>query len=283
MTRALAALTLLSASAAADPLVVATGDPGGHVTTQVAVGCLSPGARCEKTAGARRTAGIFGLRGSESVVDGSDAKAGLALSSLSRSVVTDPRGGVTARAGHMAFIGGGRGGVEGGLGVDLGFGLFHAMGNRHGPFSRLGGRAFVLGSSVFYASLVELPQFELGYQLLSRDLYLELAPRVGSVLTGRMNPGDDRRRLGPTFEWGGRLALGAGPLDLDVELTRVTPRDADYGSVDLVSALLCGGARRLGACFEARWFHGATDGRAQRVDTVLLAVTLGSAEKPMGH
>ncbi len=28
---------------------------------------------------------------------------------------------------------------------------------------------------------------------------------------------------------------------------------------------------------------GATDGRAQRVDTVLLAVTLGSAEKPMGH
>ncbi len=283
MNRLLGALVFLSASAAADPLVVATGGPAGPVTTKVAVGCLSPGARCEKAPEVRRNTGIFGLRGSESAVDGSDARGGLALSSLSAAHVTDPRGGVTARAGHVAFIGGGRAGLEGGLGAELGFGLFHALGPGHGPFSRLGGRAFILGSSVFYASLVELPTLELGYQLLRRDLHLELAPRVGPVLTGRMNPGDDRRTLGSTFEWGGRLSLGAGPLDLEIELTRIAPREADaHGGVDMLAVLFCGGARRLGACFDARWFRGATDRRASRVNTVLLAVTLGSAEKPEG-
>lgn len=275
------ALLALAPEARADELVVA-GDggepaPAAQVKAQVAMGCLRPGARCEDPRGAHKVVGLFGIRGGETAVHGADAKAGVSLHSVSSSYVTDRRGGVSARAGHFAFLGGGRGGMEGGIGLDVGFGLYHPAGRAHGPFSRLGGRGFLLGNPVFFASLVELPQLQLGYQVLTRDLHLELAARGGPVLAGRLNPDGERRRLGGSFEWGGHAALGAGPLNLELEFSHVEPGEDDpYGGVDVLSALLCGGARYLGACFDARLFRGATDSRADPVRTLLFGVSLGS-------
>jgi hypothetical protein len=276
--RALSIVLLASTPGIADELVVAADDGGGHATVAVAVGCLQPGARCEKVRSDRRVVGIFGLRADETAVEGSDVKAGVSLSTVSMSTFTDHEVGVTARAGHFAFVGGSRGGMEGGLGVDIGLGLTQELGRGHGPFSRLGGRGFLLGHPVFYASMIELPQIQLGYQILRGDFHLELSARGGPVLAGRLKPGDDRRKLGGTFEWGGHLALGAGPLDLAVEFSHIEARGEDAsGGVNIVSALLCGGARTLGACFDAKWFQSATDQRSERVDALLLAVTLGSS------
>lgn len=275
------ALLALSPRAGADELVVATDGgepgPGAAVKTEVAIGCMRPGARCEDPRSSHEVAGLFGIRGGETSVHGLDTKAGVSLHSVSSSYATSRRGGVSARASHFAFIGGGRGGMEGGIGLDVGFGLYHPVGSEHGPFSRLGGRGFLLGNPVFFASLVELPQLQLGYQFLKRDLYLELAARGGPVLAGRVNPDDQRRRLGGSFEWGGHLAVGAGPLNLGIELGHVEPGEDDpHGGVDILSALLCGGARYLGACFDARVFRAATRERREPVRTVLLGVTLGS-------
>ncbi|MBK8994697.1 MAG: hypothetical protein IPM35_02955 [Myxococcales bacterium] len=284
------ALLALSTRARGDELVVATDGgepgPGAGVKTQVAVGCMRPGARCEDPKSSHEVAGLFGIRGGETAVHGRDTKAGVSLHSVSTSYVTSRRGGVSARAGHFAFIGGGRGGMEGGLGLDVGFGLYHAVGDGHGPFSRLGGRGFLLGNPVFFASLVELPQLQLGYQLLRRDLHLELGARGGPVLAGRVNPDDERRRLGGSFEWGGHLAVGAGPLNLGIELSHVEPGENDpQGGVDILSALLCGGAGYLGACFDARLFRAASEERREPIRTVLFGVTLGShtAEPRPGH
>lgn len=284
------ALLALPAQGRADELAVATDGgepgPGAAVKTQVAIGCMRPGARCEDPRSSHEVAGLFGIRGGETSVHGLDAKAGVSLHSVSTSYVTSRRGGVSARAGHFAFIGGGRGGMEGGIGLDVDFELYHAVGDNHDPFSRLGGRGFLLGNPVFFASLVELPQLQLGYQLLKRELHLELAARGGPVLAGRVNPDDERRRLGGSFEWGGHLAVGVGPLNLGVELSHVEPGEGDpHGGVDILSALLCGGARYMGACFDARLFRAATDRRNEPVQTVLFGVSLGShtGEPPSGH
>jgi len=274
------ALFALAPQSRADDLVVAGdgGEPGpaAAVKAEVAVRCLRPGARCEGRAPAHKAVGLFGLRASEAKVLGHDAKATLALASLSTSYVTSRDGGVSARAGHFALLGGGRGGMEYGLGLDLGFGLYHPLGDGHGPFSRIGGRGFVHRSPVLYASLVELPQLQLGYQLLRRSLHLELAARGGPVLAGRVSPEDERRRLGGSFEWGGHAALRGGPLDLELEFSHVEPREGERdGGVDVLSALFCGGARYLGACFDARVFRGATERADSRATSVLFGVTLG--------
>ncbi|MBK7582703.1 MAG: hypothetical protein IPI67_21215 [Myxococcales bacterium] len=275
-------IALLSSSAGADELVVATAevtaspqlDPDSPNTK---LDCLRPGARCPRRGLEQQVVALFGLRGSETAVAGSDTKGGVSLSSTSASYLTDRQAGVSARASHFAFLGGGRGGMQGGIGVDLGIGLYQAVGPHHGPFSRLGGRGFVLSYPVFYASLIELPDLQLGYQWLSRSLHLELALRAGPVLTGRMHPDGERRRLGGGFEWGGHTALRAGAVSFELELTHVEGRDDQpRGGVDLVAASLCGGARFLGACFDARLFSGRTDSGASPRETVVFGLSVGS-------
>jgi hypothetical protein len=237
--------------------------PQASVDIRAAVGCMRPESRCPERDTVHSLPSLFGIRAGQTAVHGSDTKASLGLVSESAAYLTDHRAGFTARSAHFAMLGGGRAGIEGGLGLGVGLGLYQGLGQNHGPFSRLGGRGFLMGNAAFYASLLELPQLELGYQLFDRDLHLELSAHGGAVLTGRYHPDDERRRLGSAFAWGGLAAARVGPIDLDVDFTRVGASDSDpNGPLDLVSALLCGSVHYFGVCFDTHVFAGDPAGTA---------------------
>lgn len=271
---------LLSASAHAEapaPLVIAESPGPGQVTARVAVGCVPPS--CPSDSTVQILPNLFGLRASETAIDGRDPKAAVGLVSESVSYLQDPKAGVNARLSHFALLGGGRSGLEGGLGVSLAGGLLVPVGADHGPFSRLGLRAQMLGNDVLWTSLVELPELELGYQLLRRTLHLELAARGGAVLVGRYNPDGARRPLGSAFEYGGLVATRVGAVDFDLEWTRIEARGSDPGTpVDVLSALLCGGANYFGVCFDARLYAGDVReaGRVRERTSAFIGLSLGA-------
>lgn len=280
------ALGLCATHARAEPLEVAGdgGEPGPSVAVEASVAsrCKPRSSNCRRSAARRSGVSLFGLRGSESKVTGVDTKPGLTLSSSSSTRVTDAESRVSLRAQHFALFGGGRGGVEGGIGVDLAIGLSERVGEWQTLFSRLGGRGFLLGNGAFYASLVELPSFELGYQWLDRVGHFELAPRVGPVLAGRYHPSDERRRLGAAFEWGGHASVGTGGLLFELAAFRVEAGDGQPGPVDLVQGQLCGGARFLGACLDVRAFRGRARAQGEPAQVLTFGVTVGSyAAEPL--
>src|SRR5690606_31617268 len=150
----------------------------------------------------------------------------------------------------------------------------------HGPFSRIGGRAQLFGNEELYASLVELPELQLGYQLLRKNLHVELAARGGAVLVGRYSPDDARRPLGKAFEWGGLLSLRVDAIHLDVEFMRIEARASDPDTpVDVLSGMLCGAAFPLGVCFDARRYSGDVRPRASlsplEVTSTYFGITIG--------
>lgn len=267
-----------STGARAEELTVAT-EPEPPVTAKVDVraglGCLQPGGRCQKPETSRKVATLFGVRGSETVVESHAPKAGLGLVSEGVAYMTDRRARFTARSSHVALLGGGRAGLEGALGATIGMGLWLPAGEDHGPFSRLGGRGFLLGNDSLYASLLELPELELGYQLLNDELHLELAGHVGAVLAGRYRPEDERRRLGSAFAWGGLAAARLGPVDVDLDWSRIEPgSSSDESALDMITGLVCGGAHFFGLCFDVRVFSG-TVGGLREIESVFLGLSAG--------
>ena len=166
----------------------------------------------------------------------------------------------TIREASFGFIGGGSLGFEGGVGGNLAAGLRLPAGSNHGPFFRLGIRGYLLGNDKLYESLLEAPQLQLGYQVLRPGEVFELAGRVGPVLAGRFNTGDDaERKLGKSFEVGGHLGLHSDPLHLEVEHTHVLA-NGTLSDVDLFSGRFCGDAWLLQLC---------VDGRVGRGDAVV--------------
>lgn len=224
---------------------------------------------------------VFGLRGSLTRVEEHEAVAGAQLGGV--GVAYDTRGAATIRLAHLAFIGGGTGGVEGGIGIAYAMGALGALGRGHGPFARLGGRAFLLGNDELYSSHVELPELQLGYQLLRHRLHLELAGRAGAVLIGRYNPDDARRPLGKAFEWGGLASLRVDAVHLDLEWMRIEARaSAPDTPVDVLSGMLCGAAFPIGVCLDLRRYSGAARARSPAggvvdLDSTYLGVSIGGA------
>jgi len=156
------------------------------------------------------------------------------------------------REASFAFIGGGSLGFEGGLGADIAAGVRVPVARSHGPFFRLGMRGHLLGNDKLYTSLLEIPQLQLGYQSLRSGEVFELAGRVGPVLAGRFNTGDNaERKLGKAFEMGGHLAVHAAPVHFELEHTHVL-MDGPLGDVDLMSTRVCGDAWILQLCVDTR-------------------------------
>jgi len=250
--------------------------------------CMRAGSRCEGKRTVHKVPALFGLRGSQTQVHGEDGKAGIGLVSQSAAYMTDRSAQITARSSHFAFLGGGRAGLEGGIGLSLGMGLYQPVAASHGPFSRLGGRGFLFGNAALYASMLELPTLELGYQLLERDLHLELSGHGGAVLTGRYKPGDERRKLGSAFSYGGLLAARLAAVDLELDLSRIEPGESDpNGPFDMLTLLLCGGARYFGVCFDARILDGGVPvrGGSRNVQSSFLGLSVGglTQEPPREH
>ena len=114
-------------------------------------------------------------------------------------------GHLTARYRHLYHIGGGQAGFDAGADVDLQIGGLWALAERQALVARVGARGYIYGNRGLFASLLELPAAEAGYQLLSASWHVELLARGGLALLGAHRTLD-----APTDELGGTLMYGAG-------------------------------------------------------------------------
>ncbi len=182
------------------------------------------------------------------------------------------------RMGHFAMLGVGPDGVEGGIGADYALGVRVPLGRHHGPLARLGLRGHLLGDSELYSSMIELPELQLGYQLLDKHVHLEIAGRGGAVLVGRYNAGDGRRKLGNAPEYGGYATLRWEDVQLELDATRVALRSRT--PVDSLAGRLCGVASPVGLCLDARFYRGDVQldaGGTRAVRSVYLGFAVGGA------
>jgi len=120
-----------------------------------------------------------------------------------------------------------------------------------GPFARLGTRLYIRRDNELLESLIELPQLQIGFQLLSsRANVFELAGRMGPVLFGRSNTGDTNRSLSNNLEVGGHLAVRWELITLDAQHTHIFSQ-SPLGHVDMVSSRMCAHLF-LASCLDAR-------------------------------
>lgn len=197
---------------------------------------------------------LFGLRGTVTDVEQRDTAFAATVFHRSVSYGTGEMG--SFRSSNFGYLGGGSAGLEGGLGVDDAVGWRIPFGDDHGPLARVGLRAHLLGNDDLYESTIELPQVQLGYQLLREGLQLEAAARGGAVLIGRYNPAGGKRPTGGSFEWGGYAALRFGPVHAELELIRTEVTGAPETPITRTTAELCALADVGGLCLFARNIRG---------------------------
>jgi hypothetical protein len=154
---------------------------------------------------------------------------------------------------HRLAIGGGGAGFEGTLlgGMAVGFRL--PFGDRHGPVIRAGALAYLRGNNAFYASLLELPQVQVGYQYLRGRTVLELGATSGVVLTGRFRAGEaETRVLGAGLEVGGYAAVQVPWFRLGFSAMRLPTNDALNSPVRTMEGTLCAIAIPFAICGDGR-------------------------------
>jgi hypothetical protein len=154
--------------------------------------------------------------------------------------------------------GGGATGFDGELVYDLAAGHRISFGEHHGVFGRVGFDAEALRGRVYF-SKVELPQVQLGYQVLNANkLHVELAARGGFVLIGRENVVESSRRpLGGSVSWGGYATFGLEFLRFELEADRYEAHASEPKTpVYAFRGSLCGLPAFLMLCADARHFRG---------------------------
>jgi hypothetical protein len=251
----------------------------------VAIECKTP---CPRSVLKNDEFGSFGLRAAETRLElsGETTSEASILFSVNHHQYTSARY-LTQRLREVAFLGGGSSGLEGGLGGDWAFGWRAPFSEDQGIFARLGLRGQLLGNAAFYASTLELPVGQAGFQLLQdRGLLIELAVSAAPMLVGRYNvDGASPRRLGGSFDYGGHLALRWQALHLEANYLRAEPGDdSRFGALDWLTLELCGGAKPLAACFDARYLSGvvsyASGNDLVRARTWYLGAQLGFLTEP---
>ena len=204
---------------------------------------------------AAASSGSTGARVSITRLQGSDADdtgRGMGLSLAGHAERYAAYRDFSVREASFAFLGGGSLGLEGGVGMDVAAGLRFPLSPSQGPVVRLGMRGYLLGNDKLYESLLEVPQLQLGYQFLQPRRLVEVAGRVGPVLAGRFNTGDEtERKLGKAFEVGGHASVHWSVVHLEIQHTHVL-MDGPLADVDLLSGRLCGDAWRLELCVDTR-------------------------------
>jgi hypothetical protein len=182
----------------------------------------------------------------------------------------------SGRSYGFGFIGGGSAGFEGGLGVELAFGLRLPFEKTHGPIARIGIEGFLMGNQSFYSSMLELPKGEFGYQLLDRSLLFEVAATAGPVLAGRFNvEGAPKHPLGGLFQVGGHLAFGARPLHLELGVRRLGFGDSGQRDLDEVTSSLCGLPSVFTICADVRYLADGVGDEEPGARVAYLGVRLG--------
>jgi hypothetical protein len=154
----------------------------------------------------------------------------------------------SVRTTYQFGLGGGGSGFEGEYGGSFTGGVRIPLGRRHGPIARVGFGGHVLGNDRFYSSRIEVPRFELGYQILSGMVFVEAAGTTGYVIDGRYGQRIPPRIDGQSphtplagFEIGAYLSVHVPYVRLGVSLERVPITDGSSGSVLLGQANACVG------------------------------------------
>jgi hypothetical protein len=128
------------------------------------------------------------------------------------------------------------------------------VGERHGPVLRAGGLGYLRGNDAFYASLIDFPRIEGGYQYLYGRTVIELGATTGAVLTGRFRAGESETRvLGAGLEVGAYAALHVPWFRLDVSAMRLPASDALSSPVRTAEGTLCAVAAPFAICGDARF------------------------------
>jgi hypothetical protein len=148
--------------------------------------------------------------------------------------------GLDVRVANSFDLGGDVRGFHGGLMGDLSGGYRFGESDTHGPLVR-GGIALALrGDQLVYQSLLELPQAQIGYQYVTADTVIDVAPRLGFVILGQSNTGDQAsRKLDLGLDAGATGALRVGPIMARASWSHLLPHSSG-GAVDWVGLGLCG-------------------------------------------
>jgi hypothetical protein len=196
--------------------------------------------------------GVFGLRAAVTRLHGMSGGDSLGLSVWAQGEDYRRDGIWSMRGLYKLGIGGGGSGLDGALFGDWAGGVRVPLGRDHGPVLRMGLQGYLRGNDSYYASLIELPQLQLGYQYMRGNTVVELGGKAGAVLTGRERIGDARRVLGTGLEYGGYGALQLRWMRAGIELTRMPVDDRVSTPVDVAEGTLCVSGAPFAICADAR-------------------------------
>lgn len=199
----------------------------------------------------------LGLRGSEAHVIGASASEGAGLMFYAGGEEFGHRGRYwSSRNTYELALGGGAAGLEGMLSGSLAYGFRAPVLPDEGPVIRAGASGYILGDDAFYASLLELPQVQLGWQWSHGHAVIEVAATTGVVLTGRFRAGDaETRQMGHGFAFGGHASLQVPWVRLSLEAEQLPSYDGLSAPVNVARGTLCAVAYPMAIC---------ADGRAQQ-------------------
>jgi hypothetical protein len=223
---------------------VHTEDDEGHHSAGTAIAC-SPE--------------VFGARGSVGSVTGvpSPQGAGVEAAAEGEDFWRHDR----IFSGHHSYrlaLGGGGAGLEGVLAANLAWGFRIPVSEEEGPVIRAGAQGYIMGNDMFFSSLIEVPQVQLGWQWASRHALFEVAATSGVALDGRFRAGyAETRDLGAGLSYGGHAALQIPWVRLSATIERLPGRDGlDF--VDMGTASLCAIASPVAICADATVEQGHT-------------------------
>jgi hypothetical protein len=198
---------------------------------------------------------VFGVRGSITHLSvGKDTNA-MGLMASAEGEAYGRRGLWSERMLHRLALGGGEAGLEGTLAGSWAGGVWIPAGpcGCHGPVLRAGMNAYLRGNDAYYASLVELPQLQIGYQYFHDNTLVELGATTGAVLVGRSRTdGSAMRTTGDGLEFGGYAALQLAWLRFGIGATRLPASDGLSQSVQVFEGNLCVRMPPAAFCADAR-------------------------------
>ena len=160
---------------------------------------------------------------------------------------------LNAHGTHRLALGGGSAGLEGTLLGGLTGGFKIPVAERHGPVFRAGAFGYMRGNDAFYASLLELPRIEVGYQLLAPTVVVEIGISSGAVLTGRSRIGDTyARHLGSGLEVGAYASARVPWFRVALSALRLPSGDEIGTPARALEGTLCALAAPMAICADSR-------------------------------
>jgi hypothetical protein len=206
--------------------------------------------------------------------------------------------GIAIRVVNVGSLAVGSKGLQGGINSALAGGYRFSFEKNHGPVVRGGVEIALFGNKWLWDSMIEIPQFHLGYQWLvpyfdladsrqrPRDAeppkLIDVAAKGGYILIGRHHTGDAARRdTSGAPEFGGIASIHLGWLGIRASYTKIFPRHGG-SDVDQFDASLCGLTSRFFICQTIRYEVGEVrtlDGVLRDSQVSILGLTIGFLKK----